>query len=137
MFAASLAIDPNFSHSGQRYGHIEGELVGSVWRAQADISRHDAEAGHFFDVDDEKLERLRELTRELRYGKDTLDSSSGFETESEGSDVDNDDDDGVHEAWEDEPRTGSSGGRGDDEMTDVDLSSTLSKQKRSVPWFEQ
>ncbi len=80
------------------------------------VSRGDAQAGHFFEYDEDALERLTGLTRELKLGVKREDG--------EGSMVDEDDGDAV----EDE---------GDMfESANVDVDGGEDEGRRAVPWFE-
>ena len=49
----------------------------------ADVNRRDRDAGHFYEHDEDKLERLRMLTRELRVGLKEEDRWYVSESESE------------------------------------------------------
>jgi hypothetical protein len=70
------------------------------------------EAGHFFDIDDEKLARLTQLTIELRCG--VTGAEDGYGSESDGSTIE----DAPMAPDVDEPWTGTSGSRGDDELSE-------------------
>jgi len=129
-------IGRHFWHSGRRSGRTASESR-RLMRVTCLVltARHDREAGHFFDVDEEKLERLRRLTRELRCGVEEV--TGGYRSEYGDSSDDEDaaGDDGEAETGpaSDEPWTASSGGRGDDELSDQPSSS--STRGRSA-WFD-
>jgi hypothetical protein len=78
-------------------------------------------------LDEDKLARLTQLTRELRCG--VVDVEDGYRSESVGSVTDDE--------WTapdvDEPWTGTSGSRGDDELSEVGEDG---RPKTIVAWFE-
>lgn len=78
-------------------------------------------------MDDDKLARLTHLTGELRCG--VVDVEDGYKSDPDGSISE--------EEWTapdvDEPWTGTSGSRGDDEMSDNEGNG---KPKKTVAWFE-
>ena len=88
------------------------------------------EAGHYFDIDEAKYEKLKELVSRLR--ADEAGDQTYF---SENEYSDDEDLQSLGEDWEDEqddavPVTGSSGARGDDELSDSD------SVRGKVSWFE-
>ena len=110
--------------------------------------RYAQDRGHFFEVDEEKLERLKLLTRELRFGKseDDNDSSDDDDDNDDNDDVKGREPENAMKVWHEEigygegdtpvtsARSNTSGWDGD--RSELDESLDQARAKVGQAWFE-